>query len=145
MKYPNISALVPEGEHFDETGIINEGGYVSIGHLALIEKELSDNATALSDASANADKIADLQSQLDAANTAKKTAEDALATANQTITTNDAEITRLNKELNTAAADFQNTNREKDPQGVEKVNYALADNNPINEYADSVLPKNRKK
>lgn len=36
MKYNFLQSLVPEGEHFDESAILNEGGWMSIKHLDLI-------------------------------------------------------------------------------------------------------------
>lgn len=39
-KYAKIAALVPQGEHFDESAIVNEGGWVSTGHLDAIEASL---------------------------------------------------------------------------------------------------------
>lgn len=40
-KYPLIAALVPAGEHFDESGIVGDGGWVSVSHLRAIEQKLS--------------------------------------------------------------------------------------------------------
>ncbi len=40
-KYPFITALVPAGEFFDESGIVGDGGWVSVSHLRAIEQKLS--------------------------------------------------------------------------------------------------------
>ena len=40
-KYPLIAALVPATEHFDESGIVGDGGWISVAHLKAIEQKLS--------------------------------------------------------------------------------------------------------
>lgn len=80
MKFPNLQSLVPEGEHFDESAIVNEGGYLSINHLNAVEKQLSSTG----------EKIAafdTLNQKLSEQNTALlnvQTADSATLTANAT-------------------------------------------------------------
>jgi hypothetical protein len=94
MIYPKISALVPQDEHFDEGGIVNEGGFLSTAHLAAIEAELSvdpsaDNTAALEQANASIEDLTTernaLQGQVDASQT--------------TITEKDARITELEAQV----------------------------------------------
>lgn len=94
-KYKNITALVPAGEHFDESAV-GEGVWVSTNHLNGIESALE----------ANAEAVQAVQTQLDAATeTVNANAvrieqiTNELTTANSTITERDAEITRLNAEV----------------------------------------------
>lgn len=49
MKYPLLASLVPNGEYFDESAIVNEGGFLSVTHLDAIEKAMSDNAAIVQD------------------------------------------------------------------------------------------------
>lgn len=94
MKYPKIASLVPQGEHFDESAIVNEGGWVSTQHLTSIESTL-----------ASLDGMVP-KSELDAAN-AIATAHEATiaemqtaATASQAaIATHEAKITELNSTI----------------------------------------------
>ena len=44
-KFPQLQALVPDGEHFDESAIVNEGGYLSVGHLQNIDSTIAAFAT----------------------------------------------------------------------------------------------------
>ena len=77
MKYPKIKSLVPQGEHFDESAIVNEGGYISVAHLDALEKTLGENATAISGHAA------------------------ALQTANDATTAAEAKVTPLTEEIAT--------------------------------------------
>ena len=43
MKYPQLSAVVPQGEHFDDS-VVNEGVWLTAAHLNNIEAALSTNA-----------------------------------------------------------------------------------------------------
>ena len=57
MKYPKVKDLVPAGEHFDESAIVNEGGFLSVAHLDAIENQLGVHET----------DMQNLQTQLDEA------------------------------------------------------------------------------
>lgn len=94
-KYIKVTALVPNGEHFDESAV-GEGVWLSANHLNSIEGALAIHDTALQA----------VQTQLDAANltagTNTATINDLttqLSTANTTISDRDAEIVRLNAEV----------------------------------------------
>lgn len=106
MKYANIVALVPPGEHFDaDTFVMNEAAWISSTHLCAIDAALGANnqqITSLQDAATAADKrIADLDVSLAAAN-------NATAAANKTITDLNDKITAMGK---LAAGGFSNTTK----------------------------------
>ncbi len=48
MKYPKLNSVVPAGEHFDESAI-NEGVYLTTGHVNNIESALVAGAQASAD------------------------------------------------------------------------------------------------
>jgi len=171
MKYPKITALVPEGEHFDDSAIINEGGYLSIAHFAAVEKRLTENETAIADA-ANALTIAnnDATTRLNAANdeatiklnaanelvteanAAKKVSDDALIAANATIEAQQTEIENLKaenaklKKEPGAAVSTTVTDSDVPPVGSDtKVPAHLNPNSSINKAADRMfMPKKKK-
>jgi hypothetical protein len=74
MKYKNIQELVPAGEYFDESAIVNEGGYLSIKHLQAIEERLEENTLE------------------------NDSTEQALQIANENISSQQADIDQLKKE-----------------------------------------------
>jgi chromosome segregation ATPase len=101
MKYAQIQALVPTAEHFDESGIINEGGFLSVAHLNNIEQTLATNAPALEQANATIEAhvatieeketaITTMQANIDKATTLS-------ATQAATIATLQAQIVELGK------------------------------------------------
>lgn len=77
MEYPQLSSFVPAGEHFDSTAI-NEGVYLTVGHVDAIEAALAGKEAV----------VLDLNSRITLAEAATQTAQDALATANATISAN---------------------------------------------------------
>jgi chromosome segregation ATPase len=101
MKFPKVTGLVPEGEHFDESAIVNEGGFLSIAHLNAIENALVDTE-GLEQANAS---IVELTNERDSAVQELATATDNLTTAQETITTRDARITELETQLAEFTAD----------------------------------------
>lgn len=108
--YEKITALVPDGEHFDSSAI-NEGVYLTEGHVANIEVELKNNAAAIAQHDAT---VTDLNGKLNTAN-------QQLETSNQQLTAKDTEITALKNEVaelkKKPAADFTQTSKEKDDHG----------------------------
>ena len=108
MKYPNIALLVPTREHFDESAIINEGGYLTTGHLANIEKWFTDSTAAAitvnESLSAKDAELVTANENLVAANanlTEAKTAADAL---NSTITSLQSEASTSKTTIDTHVA-----------------------------------------
>lgn len=97
MKYPRIATLVPQGEHFDESAIINEGGFLSVGHLSGIEAALeNNNVEALEQANAT---ITDLTNERDNTALELSAAQENLETANGTIAERDTTIVELQAQL----------------------------------------------
>lgn len=97
MKYPRIATLVPQGEHFDESAIINEGGFLSVGHLSGIEAALeNNNLEALEQANAT---ITDLTNERDNTALELSAAQENLETANNTIATHGQRIIELEGQL----------------------------------------------
>ncbi len=109
-KYEKIAALVPEGEHFDATAI-NEGVYLTTAHIANIEVSLLNQDTV----------VAEMQTQIDAANQQNETDAQTIADRDATIKGKDAQITALEAEVATLkakpASDFIQTSKEKDEHG----------------------------
>lgn len=111
MEYPQLTALVPQGEHFDSSAI-NEGVYLTEGHLNNIEASLAGQATV----------VAEMQQQIDNAQAAATEAQTALTAATETNGTQAARITELENDLvaarqATPAAAFVEGAPEKDEHG----------------------------
>lgn len=157
MEYSQLSALVPQGEHFDASAV-NEGVWLSQGHLQNVENVLSANASALQAAKdegaqqlaaavqQNETAVNDANAKVTAAETAQAAAEASLATANDTIAARDTRITQLETELAEArkgpATEFETTTREKDELGGGgKVPFHASEENPMNKLADRLIPK----
>lgn len=88
MEFNHILAAVPEGEHFDASAI-NEGVWISTGHLGNIEA-LLENANVL---------VNQANEQLQTAAANIEEANTKVETATTTIAEKDAEIERLNAEI----------------------------------------------
>lgn len=101
MKYAQIQALVPIGEHFDESGIINEGGFLSVAHLDNIEQTLATNAPALEQANALIDThvatIAEKEATITTLQSEKETAQQEVTTQAAKITELQAQVATLSK------------------------------------------------
>lgn len=91
MEYTHIISLVPEGEHFDATAV-NEGVWLTEGHMAAIEEKLNGNVNAvrLAQEAANA-SAQEIQSLTDQLNASKQT----VAERDATIAAQAAEIEKL--------------------------------------------------
>lgn len=110
MEYPQITSLVPEGEHFDASAI-NEGIYFTAGHVNSIEAALEVNATTLAAA----------QQEKQALETANGNFQTTIAGLNETIQQKDEAMAALqaeNAELKKKpASEFSETSKEKDDHG----------------------------
>lgn len=102
MKYPKVKDLVPAGEHFDESAIVNEGGFLSVAHLDAIENQLTESGTAyatlqtqLDEANANGTT---LQTTIEGLNTEISGLKTAATASANTINTQQARITALEAE-----------------------------------------------
>lgn len=94
MKYPKITALVPEAEHFDEAvATVNEGIYLTAAHFDNIEAALASSEQSIAEA-----------------NTARQTAEDALATAQASLQTAENSLADANANASTTAAALEAAN-----------------------------------
>lgn len=136
MKYKKISALVPEGEHFDESAITNEGVWLSANHLNAIESEMQQGDTALD---AVAAQITDLSIERDSAREEAAQATETIATQNQTITELQAQVSELGKRSSgkgTVIASRQDEQHDTPP-----VPSYLRDDNPANQYVDKRLKR----
>lgn len=113
MKYPKITALVPEGEHFDEAvATVNEGIYLTASHFEGIEAALATADQAIADANTERqtalDALTVAQAELESAQANVTASAEALATANARIA-----------ELEGAAGSFSETGKsgEEKPAG----------------------------
>lgn len=91
MEFNNIIALVPEGEHFDAAAI-NEGIFLSEGHVIAIENALAGSAQEVATAQ---DLVNAAQLQVDQANESLQAAQQALADRDATIQQLNEQITAL--------------------------------------------------
>lgn len=147
MKYPKIQELVPQGEHFDESAILHEGGYLSTAHLAAIENDLATNAPALEQANATIEAHVSTIEELNGTITSMQTGLDttAASVASQTalITDLQAQIAELGKgSSGTGSKLHVKEEVVVDPNAVPK---HLDDNDPANKWADAQLARMRKK
>lgn len=131
MKFPNLQSLVPEGEYFDESAIVNEGGYLSINHLNAVEKQLSsagEKITALESLNKN------LSGQNITLQTAQ-TADAAMLSANATkIAALELEVAELKKAPSGTGSNV-NTDRDENADPAPVASW-LDDNSPINKWFD---------
>jgi len=140
MEYPRITALVPQGEHFDSTAM-NEGIWLTVAHVDSIENSLESVNGNVATLTTERDN---LQQQL---NQARQDAQTNATQAQSDLQARDQEITNLKTEIATLkkgpASEFQNTSREEDPlPGSQKGTPSYADeNNPSNRLADSFFGK----
>jgi protease-4 len=113
-----------------------EGGFLlSETELNNIEASLASHETA----------VQGLQSQLSEAQAAQRTAEENLASANQTIQADNARIQTLEGQVATleqGTEEPKQTARDKDDlSGGDQTPYHLRADNPMNQFADGVTPK----
>ncbi len=148
MKFPKIHALVPAGEHFDESAIVNEGGYLSINHLNAIELSLAGADTA--DATA-AENNTGLQAKVDSFQKVFDTLTSTIAERDQTISANAARIQELEAEIVELGKEPSGTgstvNTPKDEEVVDKSKSDRislnSDEHPLNKAADRRLQRKK--
>lgn len=122
MKYPQLHSLVPEGEFFDESAI-NEGVFLSVGHVNSIEQTLLNAGTA----------VESVQNKLETANATISTLEESAIENANTISTQAQRITELESEVATL-------NAGKQPSGKGSV-VVTKDEVVVEEKSDRVLPR----
>lgn len=103
MKYPKVNELVPAGEHFDESGIVNEGGFLSVQHLDAIEKKLTDETAAFQNLQLEKDGLATKVTEHETTIATMTTAAD---TAAASILTKDEKIAELNATIAAQATEL---------------------------------------
>jgi len=91
MKYPQLNALVPTGEHFDESAI-NEGVYLSVGHVNSIEETLAGHITSMDAVNV---KLDEANTSISTLNTTVSSLEEAATTSATVIKTQSEKIVEL--------------------------------------------------
>lgn len=108
--YEQLTSLVPEGEHFDASAI-NEGVYLTEGHLVNIESALAANAGAVSA----------IQQQLDEATSQRDTAQQSVNGLTESISQKDARIQELEAKVvdleKKPAGEFSEKGKDKEDHG----------------------------
>lgn len=140
MSLPRITALVPQGEHWDSTAL-NEGIWLTTGHVNAIETALTGNETAVTTLTTERDNLQQQLTQAQQAATTTATQHTAaLAERDGKIITLQGEVATLKKG---PAATFTQTTTEKDaiPAVATAVPSYLDDSNPSNRLADSLFGK----
>lgn len=125
MKYPQIAALVPEGEHFDESALINEGGFITLEHLNSINNALAAQETIAADLQEAIQRESDLTQVLE--------------NARNTIASMQIEIDQLKAAPSGTGTSLNSTADDQPPAPLPSY---LSDVNPINSWVDKKL--NRK-
>jgi hypothetical protein len=125
MEYNNIISAVPQGEHFDVSAV-NEGVWLSVGHLDSIENKFNGHAAAVDALNAT---IAENSAAIEAANAT-------ITANNETIVANNARIAELEAEVAKLkagpAASLTSTTTDKDAVGADSV----IGSDPINAEAE---------
>jgi len=93
MKYPKVTALVPEKEHFDSS-VIGEGVWMTVGHVSAIEGALQAQETATAEA------VATLQTTL-------TETKDSLEIAETSVTALTATVSEKETTISTQSAKIQ--------------------------------------
>lgn len=131
MKFPNLQSLVPQGEHFDESAIVNEGGYLSINHLNAVEKELSTAGEKITAFDTLNKTLSDQNTVLQNAQTASAATLSDNATK---IATLEAEVAELKKAPSGPGSSvITGKDENTDPAPVASW---MDDNNPANQFFD---------
>lgn len=104
-QFSKIIALVPAGEHFNAEAIVNEGIYLTAGHLAAVEAALNRSVKQEQDLLT---LTGTLQDQLTTATTALTATQSQLTEANTKVTGLETQVEALKK---APAADFGNTTK----------------------------------
>lgn len=151
MKYTHIEALVPQGEHFDESAILNEGGYLSTAHLAAIENDLATNGPALEQVNAMIDThvatIDELNGNITTLQTEKEAAEALTVTQNAKITELQNQVTELSKAPSSRSGSTVKTNADGTQEPEKKDNQRPrfdSPDHPANQMANAIVKQQSK-
>lgn len=147
MKYTHIQALVPKEEHFDESGIINEGGFLSVAHLSNIEQTLATTSPALEQANAAIEThvatIEELNGIIASMQTGLDTTAASAASQAALIIDLQAQVVELGKVSSGTGSKLLVKEEVVDPNAV--VPKHLDDKTPQNQWIDEQLAKHSKK
>lgn len=141
-KYPQIESLVPEKEHFDESAI-NEGVYLTVGHIDNIEQTLA-NATTATEAiqeslDAEVEKTTELTATINSLNQAATATTQAIAAKDAAIIVLEAKVAELGGKSSGKGTAL--TIKEDEQENSSKQPSYLDDNNPINSWIDTKVKK----
>lgn len=164
MKFPKISAAVPEGEHFDESAV-NEGVWLSEKHLNSIEnvlsvseKNISETAASLETANASIVTLTE-ELSVEKGNVSRLTAEketaeqkiiDQAAAHTSVIGAKDAEIASLQAEVAKLGKNASGTGSavvataDENPKETGEKAGLLDPEHPLNQYAATKLASAKK-
>lgn len=147
MTYKHIQNLVPQTEHFDESGIINEGGFLSVAHLNNIEQTLATTSPALEQANAAIEAhvatIEELNSTIASMQTGLDTTAASAASQAALITELQNQVTELGKASSGTGSKLLVKEEVVDPNAL--VPKHLDDKTPQNQWIDEQLAKHSKK
>ena len=143
MKYPQIESLVPETEHFDLSAI-NEGVYLTVGHINNIEESLQTSSTAVEAvqnnlATAN-NTIEELNQSISTLNDTVTANENTIADRDATITALEARVTELGGQSSGKGTALAIKQDEQDESNKKTPSY-LDDNNPSNAWVDKKVKR----
>ncbi len=127
MKFSNIHALVPEGEHFDETAM-NGGIWLTEGHVGNVENTLVTAAASLTQSAA---RIQELTEQLTTSQSALAEAQNQLTAANSTISTLQGEVADLRQAPAGTISQTTKSGGDKPVEGEKKVSAVTKEANAL--------------
>ena len=135
MKYPHLSATVPQGEHFDSSAV-NEGVWLTAAHIDSIEASLATNAELVISNSNSAETISGL-------NTAASDNATTISTQAARIQELEAQVV----ELGGKASGNGSVLVVKEDEHTDKtpVPAYLDDNNEFNQWVDKQTKRSTKK
>lgn len=143
MKYPQIQSLVPEKEHFDLSAI-NEGVYLTVGHITNIEESLQESSTAVEAVQNNLDAanvaVTELNEIISELNAAATISANTIADRDAKITDLEARVTELGGQSSGKGTTLPVNHDEQDESNKPTPSY-LDDSNPINEWADKKVKR----
>ena len=112
MEYPRITALVPNGEHFDSTAV-NEGIWLTTGHFSAIEIALEASINCAASLTSERDNLQQQLTQV------QQDAQTAAANSQKSLDDRDRQISNLqteNAKLKAGpAGEFSQTTTTEDP------------------------------
>jgi chromosome segregation ATPase len=143
MKYPQIESLVPEKEHFDLSAI-NEGVYLTVGHVTNIEESLQTSSTAVEAVQSN---LAEANNTIEDLNQSISTLNDTVTAHESTISDRDAKITALEARVTELGGQSSGkgttlpVNQDEQDESNKPTPSYLDDSNPINSWIDKKVKR----